>query len=354
MERARYDMLDGWRGLAASAVVVQHIFAVQIGHSAVMLFFVISGYCITASATSCMRRGYGFRGFMWRRIRRIYAPYLLAVAYFAATRLVKLELTGVNELGASPLVWLQNLSLTQWLSLVPADLAYASDNPVNLVPAYWSLQYEEQFYLIVAGMMVASACFGRSLLWLSLPLIGVSLVWNLCFPYVSRGLFIEYWLHFGIGLLVFWRLCRLEGALLRRVIDSFLVLLAGGSAWFAWLAGIDWNGKRPLARELFVVAAFGLVLIAARSRDARFAASIAGRLLMKLGLISYSLYLVHQCNVGLIRAVADRLVPSEWIFASGVLQLALHVLAAVPFYWLCERPFQNARLEEPRTLEAPA
>jgi peptidoglycan/LPS O-acetylase OafA/YrhL len=354
VERARYDMLDGWRGLAASAVVVQHIFAVQIGHSAVMLFFVISGYCITASATSCLRRGYGFREFMGRRIRRIYAPYLLAIAYFAVTRLVKLRLTGVNELDASPLVWLANLSLTQWLSLIPADLAYASDNPVNLVPAYWSLQYEEQFYLIVAGMMVASARFGRSLLWLGLPLIGLSLVWNLRFPYVSHGLFIEYWLHFGIGLLVFYRLCRVEGAWPRRMIESFLVLLAGAAGFFAWFAGIDWTGKRPLARELFIVAAFGLVLIAARSRDARFGASLAGRLLMKLGLISYSLYLVHQCNVGLIRGITDRIVPADWVFASGVVQLALHVLAAIPFYWLCERPFQNPRLEEIRPLEATA
>jgi len=339
-------MLDGWRGLAASAVVVQHIWAVQIGHSAVMLFFVISGYCITASATSCMRRGLGFRQFMWRRLRRIYTPYLLAIAYFAATRLVKLRMTGIDELDASPLVWLQNLTSTQWLSLIPGHLAYASDNPVNLVPAYWSLQYEEQFYLIVAAMMVASARFGRSLLWLGLPLIAASLVWDLVFPFVSRGLFIEYWLHFGVGLLVFYRLCRLEEARSRRAIDAFLVVLALASGWLAWLAGIDWTGRRPLARELFIVAAFGLVLIAARSRDARFGASLVGRLLTKLGLISYSLYLVHQCNVGLVRGVADRLVPAEWTFASGVVQLALHVALAVPFYWLCERPFQNARLDE--------
>jgi len=41
-------MVDGWRGLAALAVVLHHVaaFRFDLGSPAVMLFFVISGYCI--------------------------------------------------------------------------------------------------------------------------------------------------------------------------------------------------------------------------------------------------------------------------------------------------------------------
>src|ERR1700742_3376069 len=89
---ARYELLDGVRGVAALTVVLHHIGvgqSVQIGHFAVMIFFVISGYCITASVESCRRSSGGFRQFMLKRVRRIYPPYILAIAFFALTRWVK-------------------------------------------------------------------------------------------------------------------------------------------------------------------------------------------------------------------------------------------------------------------------
>src|SRR5436305_8136800 len=89
----RFDMIDAWRGLAALAVVVHHVTGkIFIGGPAVILFFVISGYCITASAESCLRKGRGFSHFMWRRVRRIYPPYLLSIAFWAATRIIKVQL----------------------------------------------------------------------------------------------------------------------------------------------------------------------------------------------------------------------------------------------------------------------
>src|ERR1044071_5138040 len=94
----RYGALDGWRGLAALAVVVQHVFHVRIGHTAVMLFFVISGYCITASATSCLKRGLGSRAFMWRRIRGIYRSSWPAERSFILSRLIKAGMGGANQL----------------------------------------------------------------------------------------------------------------------------------------------------------------------------------------------------------------------------------------------------------------
>jgi hypothetical protein len=69
---SRYELLDGLRGLAALAVVLHHLRVFDGGHFAVMVFFVISGYCITASAESCRRNGLGFGQFMARRIKRIY------------------------------------------------------------------------------------------------------------------------------------------------------------------------------------------------------------------------------------------------------------------------------------------
>jgi len=341
---ARYEMLDGWRGIAAIAVVFQHVSSVRVGHVAVMLFFVISGYCIAASATSCVERGYGFRRFMLRRVRRIYPPYLLAVAYFAATRFVKLGITGTNQFNFSAVAWIQNLTLTQWLSLINADFAYAADNPVNFVTAYWSLNYEEQFYLVVALFVAASILVRNSIVVLTLPLLAVALLWNILHPYRSYGTFIDYWPHFGIGLLVFVRLCRLRRVLFMRLFDALLIATAIFATWWAWFAGIDWYAKRPLALELLTVSAFALLLLGLRPFSERLSSLRVSRLLMSLGAISYSLYLVHQCNIRFAAVITALLVPRGWFWPSVAAQVAIHVVLAIPFYIICERPFRNRGL----------
>src|SRR5437867_496366 len=88
--RPRYWSLDIWRGFACLAVVVYHsCFYFQaerpdVNHeikeilnrfwAGVPAFFVISGYCIAATADSTRRRGSASQYFR-RRLRRIFPPY---------------------------------------------------------------------------------------------------------------------------------------------------------------------------------------------------------------------------------------------------------------------------------------
>jgi len=115
---SRYELLDGLRGLAALVVVLHHLRVFDGGHFAVMVFFVISGYCITASAESCRRNGLGLLQFMARRITRIYPPYGFAILFFSITRIIKTAMGGPNDLQRPILDWFQNLTLTQWVSNV--------------------------------------------------------------------------------------------------------------------------------------------------------------------------------------------------------------------------------------------
>ena len=124
-------MVDAWRGLAALGVVLYHVglqLSFDLGHVCVMIFFVISGYCITASAESCKRNKIGPGGYMWRRIRRIYPPYFFAICFFVATRVVKLRAGLGDQISHSSILWLQNLTMTQWFSLVRHPLSYAYQN----------------------------------------------------------------------------------------------------------------------------------------------------------------------------------------------------------------------------------
>src|SRR5262245_58064568 len=91
----RYESLTVWRGVACLLVVVCHsvfngyprpvfqdpgstswiLEVISRFWTGVPIFFVISGYCITASADMTRQRRKPGLTFFWRRFRRIYPPY---------------------------------------------------------------------------------------------------------------------------------------------------------------------------------------------------------------------------------------------------------------------------------------
>src|SRR5690349_11307944 len=86
----RFASLDHWRGVACLFVLIHHAAAKSVYPGileaigarlwiGVPVFFVISGYCISAAADSHRRRSNSFRSFMYRRVRRIFPPYWAAL-----------------------------------------------------------------------------------------------------------------------------------------------------------------------------------------------------------------------------------------------------------------------------------
>jgi len=348
----RYGMIDAWRGLAALAVVLSHLElgpSINVGYMAVMVFFVISGYCIAASADSCLRRGYGFREYMWRRVRRIYPPYFFALCFFAVTRVLK-KWSGMGEgLSRDLVAWLQQLTMTQWFSLVTHPKPYPTQNNALFVSAFWSLNYEEQFYLIVGLLLVVSVLTRRSLLGGVAVLMGVGLVWDILHPSTAYGFFVEYWVHFALGVLVFYRLCKIRTPRGRRLIDAFLMVFVTASL-VVWIECVRLSvlDDRSVYTEWVVAGGFALVLIALRRWDPWFKKSLMGKGLSGLGAITYSLYLIHQFNLTAAFAVANKLVthgvPKVFYIPieTGVL-----VGIATVFWYYCERPFVNQPLTAP-------
>jgi peptidoglycan/LPS O-acetylase OafA/YrhL len=136
----RFECIDGLRGLAALAVVVGHVTHLEpLGAAAVIVFFVISGYCVTAAADAGLKAGVGMRTYMWRRIRRIYPPYLLSIAFFVCTRLARDWLAPTGN--ASPFDpdgtdLILNATLTQWLWLIAHPAGWPHENPSLFVSVY--------------------------------------------------------------------------------------------------------------------------------------------------------------------------------------------------------------------------
>jgi peptidoglycan/LPS O-acetylase OafA/YrhL len=357
--------------LAAIGIVLHHAAHIdfRLGTGRVLLFFVISGYCIAASAESCKRRGMGAGEFFWRRIHRIYPPYVLALLFWVGTRVVKWIQTGQNDLLRSPVEWLQNLTLTQWVTIAINPVEHPGANPTLFVAAYWSLCYEEQFYLIMAGLFAIALAAPRFRIWpMMLGIAAIAMAWGAAQPVMVRGIFPEYWMSFTIGATAYYRLSVFTRASVRRVLDlcilGFVAFSIGGllldhrvpddidrSKWTEWL----------------IAGVYYFVLIGIRPIDGVVARSIMLAPLRALGRITYSLYLIHQFNLNLIgsvsatllrRVVPDYVAPltaGDMHWYDIAMRLVLHIGLALVFWRFCEYPFLNRAVENPpRPGEPPA
>ncbi len=348
---ARYEALDACRGLAALGVVVHHVAGIHIGGPCVMAFFVISGYCIAAAGASCRRAGLGLGGFLWRRARRIFPPYLLSLALWAAYRVAKAAMGGANDLARPWWEWLQNLTLTQWTTLLVRPSTYPPNNSSLFVSAYWSLCYEEQFYLVMGGLVAVAGLSALAARWAVVAMLGVGLAWNAVFPTRVFGVFIEYWPPFALGALVFYRLCEVRGAWARRAIDGALGVATLASAVLVWRAG-GFPSPGPggvedrfVAGELLVASAFALGLLLLRRADGALARGAWFVPLRALGAITFSLYLVHQFHLAASAKVVS-LLGFEARSALGMgVQVGVLVVVGAAFWWGCERPFLNKPLQ---------
>lgn len=160
----RVSELDGLRGLAALAVVVYH-FASHVfpwGNLGVNLFFVLSGYLITAIVLEDGASPGFLPKFYARRSLRIWPPYYLTIAL-----LVVFGLGPATGLG-------YYLSYTQG---APLYFGARVRLPV-LVPDWpqfnhsWTLAVEEQFYLVWPALLLAVG--GRRVPALALGCIAAS------------------------------------------------------------------------------------------------------------------------------------------------------------------------------------
>ncbi len=207
--------------------------------------------------------------------------------------------------------------------------------------AFWSLNYEEQFYLAMALLLLVPSRRWR-LAWM-LGLMPLSLLWRVQQPFLYRGIFVEYWLYFGLGGVVFWRLCRVRRRTAQLAVD-LTIFAAAMTSTYLYLRHSESAPMPLLLQELPVVTWFAVLLIYLRPFDRQFAASALARPFMALGLVSYSLYLIHQSNLTLCKTLAGHLISPHWLVFNAAMQLILQVGLAAIFWHFCERPFMNPRL----------
>lgn len=377
---SRYKSLDVWRGVACLTVVIYHtaqlverrfegdtavVYSLlRYGYLGVPLFFVISGYCISAAVESHRRSNRPGWTFIWRRARRIYPPFwastgLLVLAIVTAKACGIVGFSRLHEaLGElRPLQWLSGLSLTHtWTHGLFGTWRWPH-------AVTWSLCYEEQFYFICfVTLVVVPTRFFQSMLGVTLL---VTAAWLTAAALGLQGrlygtFFYFGWWQFACGVGVYWRLNCVERAEMARSVDRLvwptaLVLLVISAVM----------ARRPVAFESFFVnpwlglctaIVFSLLLLALREFDGRLIASPIGSLLGNVGVYSYSLYLTHVPVCMLIYRLMYRTgcwTPTRALVLTIPAAVAASLLAAWMFHRLVERRFLNPPGEAARKCERP-
>jgi peptidoglycan/LPS O-acetylase OafA/YrhL len=157
--------IQSLRALAVAIVVVYHVWpsAVPGGYVGVDVFFVISGFLITAHLITQVENDgrISLSRFWARRIRRLLpaAFVVLLFSFIAAVSILPRTVLkqAVTEIGASAL-YVQN-----WLLASNAVDYLAADNNPTLVQHFWSLSVEEQFYLVWPVLITGAVWLGLKL-----------------------------------------------------------------------------------------------------------------------------------------------------------------------------------------------
>ena len=309
------------------------------GGLGVDIFFVISGFVIAMSTRNGAYSLSYFGRFVARRVIRLDPPYWTAIVLEIVLIAVSVRLglsdstmPGVAQI-LSHFVYLQEI------------LGYG-----NIIPLFWTLCYEVQFYLffillLVVWQRVRVFVPERARLLLITTTLGALFLLSLLFRFAgisTHGFALHRWYQFFIGVLVFWSLAGYVKHWPWIIADAILI---GAVAY--WSAGI-WQ-VLPV-----VVSAFLVYTASRRQLERRF----GGPTLQFFGRISYSLYLFHGPIGERVVPVLARLHGSQvgWMYAwfEFLVALAVSVAFAYGMWWVLERPSINLskQIRLPKAIQA--
>jgi len=372
--KRRLRSVDVLRGLAALAVLFSHVphmeqsssgnrlcfLPLDFGARGVVLFFVISGFCIHLGVAQKLARGQGascnWAAFWRRRFYRLYPPYLAAIG-LGILLLLPLGATSglINNYftDASGLAWDLGAHLLMIHNLFKQYI-FGLGNPV-----YWTLGVEEQLYALYALYLVLRFWLptGRAfritvvvtLVWYGLGIAGTLLrsgpptgwppfgwvtwpfsswfIWTLgalSAEAYTGAITLPRWCYNGWVALVWGGLGVLLYPAILALLDvqPLLISLLGSEHWVMRLVNDPWVMIK-LGDFAFALSFFTLMNRWIRAEvkgrfQGRAVAWFAG-----VGLFSYSLYLTHYPVIRLVDVALQGVLGST--IPATLLRIGLYV-----------------------------
>lgn len=339
----RMTLIDGLRGIAALMVVFPHsaglwdktttssyfsAFMRAVGSYGVLgveIFFVLSGFTIAYSVRKAQIAPNWLLNFLLKRFVRLTLPYWISIGVISLVLLLRFYLGNAkSNILPSPNQFFAHLFYAQGL------FGYKHLNVI-----YWTLCIEVQFY-IVFGLLITGLSFiserwfhGRASA-VTYPFLFITLI-SFSRPFQSAEvahtkIFTPYWFIFASGVLIWW-------AIDRKI-----------SRQIGWLVVACLWGFAAITAEIGIAAA-------ALTTTLIYLAGISEKLyvwlnfhpLQFLGLISYSLYIIHvpiiSCPLGIRTRLSDGSDFANLLLF--IMVITLCISSSAMFYQLIEVPSIN-------------
>ena len=329
--------IDGLRALAVLPVILFHAGFDWFsgGFIGVDVFFVISGYLITTILIKDIEdSGISTIAFYERRVRRILPALffvMLVCIPFAWMWMLPDALENFGQSLVSTSLFSNNLLLMvtsgYW------DLA----SEYKPLMHTWSLAVEEQFYIIFPIFLIFAWRFGKNkVLWI---IIFVSLI---SFTLSEYGWRLNSNTNFYNSLTRAWEL--LAGSIAAIVAYQKGLKNNNGLALLGLIAVLysifSFNEETPFPSAFTLVPVIGSVLIILYADNRTFTAKILStKILVGIGLISYSLYLWHQPIFAFARIYKQNIITD---FESYIYVLLSIFLAFLTWKYV-ETPFRKKK-----------
>lgn len=363
---ARLAEIDGVRGLACLMIFAFHswqfagspsdgpLAAVAAFPAGVDLFMVLSGFCLYLPLAVSSRRlaSFDLRTYARRRVRRIVPPYYAAIAFCVA--LPYLLKAGYEVLGRSADA--QALpALGDLLSHLTFSHSLFADHWDGINGSFWSLGLEAQFYVLFPLLVWGVR---RHAVTAMVAALAVSVAYRVVvdvtigqgdypqdFLWTVTG--VGRWMQFVAGMAAATVVAR--GVVVPRAVrqllgPAVLGLLVSAAALPAVVVHLP-------VRDLLLASGFGLLLWTV-CLPGPLQRIFGSRPAVGFGVMSYSVFLIHQPVVYYVQQALERLLgiseQHTTLLLVWTLGFAVVLLVARGFFAVFERPFlaSSRRSEE--------
>ena len=337
--------IDGLRAVAVSGVVLFHynIPYFQNGFLGVDIFFVISGFLITSIIYNEISAGhFTYKKFYARRFRRILPALIVVVAastLLACFILPPFELKRYAVTAIAALLGMSNFAFYQFVDY------FSPTADKQLLLMTWSLGVEEQFYLLFPPLLVFLVSKIKA------PLVSTLIVIVALSFFMAVGMN-AYRPDAAFYLIPFraWELGA--GALLAvSTADRWSKSLSAVQAEAIGLLSIVLIGSALfLAADMPIVirhlcAVTGTVLLIMSERSFTNRHLLASRLLVGIGVISYSWYLWHWLPASMLHTLEIKI---GYIPRAALILATL--LLGIASYYIVEKPFRRPSANDKTTI----
>lgn len=351
--------IDGLRAIAIISVLIFHLDSAYLsgGFIGVDIFFVISGFLITTIIKNEIENtgNFSFKNFYIRRVRRLFPALIVVLIFSSILSTLILSSTHLSSFGASLTASLLSISnFTFWLE---ADYFDVSAKMKPLLHT-WSLSVEEQFYFIwpITLLLLLNLNSKWKIISIMIFFSLISLYMNERFDdgsvrfinsyipflkeYISDGSSTIFFLlpfriyEFMIGAILVWIVhYKIKFTFIYDILFILGIVFVG-------YAIFNFNDKMLFPSYIALMPTIGTALLIYSGNKSRLTILLSNKLMVGIGLISYSLYLIHWPIIVFWNYLYTKITIYDNLFI-----LLVSINLAILSYKYIEQPFRTKKYD---------